>query len=75
MGLVNAVVEPDDLLAHTYAYADAAGPLPCRAARWPPPSARCALDLHRGVGDAVDESGRRLAQMMTEPDFPRAWPP
>ncbi len=68
MGLVNAVVEPEGLLAHTYAYArmlaEQISPGSLAATK-----RQIALDLHRGVGDAVEESGRRLAQMMTEPAF------
>ena len=68
MGLVNAVVEPDELLAHTYRYA---GQLATTVSRGSLAATKrqVYLDLHRGVGDAVAESGRRLAQMMTEPDF------
>ena len=68
MGLVNAVVEPDGLLAHTYDYARTlafeVSPGSLAATK-----RQVALDLHRGVGDAVEDSGRRLARMMTEPPF------
>jgi len=68
LGLVNAVVQPDQLLDHTYAYAS-------RLAHQISPGSlaatkrQVALDLHRGVGAAVDESARRLSQMMTESPF------
>jgi enoyl-CoA hydratase/carnithine racemase len=68
LGLVNAVVEPAELLAHTYDYARTlaheVSPGSLAATK-----RQIALDLHRGVGDAVEESGRRLAQMVTEPTF------
>jgi enoyl-CoA hydratase/carnithine racemase len=68
MGLVNAVVEPDDLLPHTYAYARelahgvSAGSLVAT-------KRQVALDLHRGLGDSVHDSAERLDAMMGEPDF------
>ena len=68
MGLVNAVVEPGDLLDHTYAYAHqlittvSAGSLAAT-------KRQVALDLHRGVGASVAESAERLDTMMREPDF------
>jgi enoyl-CoA hydratase/carnithine racemase len=68
MGLVNAVVAPEDLLAHTYAYAT-------MLATTVSPGSLAAtkrqvyLDLHRDVGSAVEESAARLRQMMTEPAF------
>jgi enoyl-CoA hydratase/carnithine racemase len=68
LGLVNAVVEPEDLLDHTYAYA-AALAHSVSAGSLAATKRQVALDLHRGIGDAVEESGQRLAQMMTEPDF------
>ncbi len=68
LGLVNAVVEPDQLLTHTYDYARTLAyeisPGSLAATK-----RQIALDLHRGVGEAVEESGRRLAEMMTEPPF------
>ncbi len=68
LGLVNAVVAPDELLSHTYAYARVLAheisPGSLAATK-----RQIALDLHRGVGDAVEESARRLAEMMTEPTF------
>ena len=68
MGLVNAVVEPDDLLDHTYAYAAslASG---ISAGSLAATKRQVALDLHRSIGDSVEDAGRRLARMMTEPDF------
>ena len=66
--LVNAVVEPGNLLDHTYAYAHqlittvSAGSLAAT-------KRQVALDLHRGVGASVAESAERLDAMMREPDF------
>jgi enoyl-CoA hydratase/carnithine racemase len=68
MGLVNAVVEPAELLPHTYAYARmlattvSSGSLAAT-------KRQIALDLHRGLGDSVEESAVRLDAMMGEPDF------
>jgi enoyl-CoA hydratase/carnithine racemase len=68
LGLVNAVVEPDRLLDHTYAYA-------ARLAHEISPGSlaatkrQIALDLDRDVGRSVEESAARLRQMMTEPPF------
>lgn len=68
MGLVNAVVDADDLLDHTYAYAGllattvSSGSLAAT-------KRQIGLDLHRGLGDSVAESAVRLDAMMGEPDF------
>ena len=68
MGLVNAVVDHDDLLDHTYAYARmlattvSAGSLAAT-------KRQIGLDLHRGLGASVTESAVRLDAMMGEPDF------
>jgi len=68
MGLVNAVVPHDELLDHTYRYARelaatvSAGSLAAT-------KRQIALDLHRGVGAAVDESAERMDEMMRQPDF------
>jgi enoyl-CoA hydratase/carnithine racemase len=68
MGLVNAAVDRDELLDHTYRYAKelaatvSAGSLAAT-------KRQIALDLHRGVGAAVTESAERMDQMMGEPDF------
>lgn len=68
LGLINELVQPDDLLDHTMTYARnlaatvSAGSL--RATRQ-----QVYLDLHRGIGTSVDESRDRLDQMMREPDY------
>jgi enoyl-CoA hydratase/carnithine racemase len=62
MGLVNAVLPPDELLTHTYEYAR-------RLARNISPASLRATksaiyrDLHRGVGESVEESERLLREM------------
>ncbi len=68
MGLVNRVLPGDQLLAATYEYAGA-------LAREVAPSSLAATkrqlyrDLHRDVGSAVAEAGRRMEEMMAGPDF------
>jgi enoyl-CoA hydratase/carnithine racemase len=68
MGLINAVVQPDDLLAHTYDYArilaTTVAPSSLTATK-----RQIYLDQHRGVGDSVEEAAVRLRQMMTTADF------
>ena len=68
MGLVNAVVDPDELLAHTYRYArmlaTTVAPSSLAATK-----RQIALDQHRGVGDSVEEAAVRLRQMMTTAEF------
>jgi enoyl-CoA hydratase/carnithine racemase len=68
MGLVNAVVDADELLEHTYRYAkDLAASV--SAGSLAATKRQIALDLHRGVGEAVAESAERMDKMMGEPDF------
>ena len=68
MGLMNAVVEPDQLLDHTYAYAT-------MLATMVAPESLAAtkrqvyVDQHRGVGDSIEDAAVRLAQMMGSPAF------
>jgi len=68
LGLVNVVVPGDELLAYTYRYAT---DLASNVSRGSLAATKhqIYLDLHRGVGPSVEESARRLDQMMTEPDF------
>ncbi len=68
LGLVNAMVAPDELLSHTYGYAAQLAATVSRGSL-AATKHQIYLDLHRGVGPSVDESARRLGQMMTEPDF------
>jgi len=68
MGLVNGVVAPDDLLDHTYRYARSMATTVSRHSL-AATKRQVYLDLHRGLGQSIDESAARLAQMMTEPDF------
>ncbi|MCC7366654.1 MAG: enoyl-CoA hydratase/isomerase family protein [Dehalococcoidia bacterium] len=68
MGLFNGVFEPDELLPRTYDYArmlaDRVSPASLRATRQ-----QVALDLHRDVGAAVEDSNARLREMMTGPEY------
>jgi enoyl-CoA hydratase/carnithine racemase len=68
LGLVNAVVPPDQLLPHTYEYAAmlATTVSPGSLAET---KRQIATDLHRDVGAAVDEAAVLLRRMMTEPNF------
>jgi enoyl-CoA hydratase/carnithine racemase len=68
MGLVNAVVEPTELLAHTHRYAvDLAATV--SAGSLASTKRQIALDLHRGVGASVADSASRMDDMVGEPDF------
>jgi enoyl-CoA hydratase/carnithine racemase len=75
MGLVNKVLPPDDLLDHTYAYAQAL------ATEVSPASLRETKqqiygELHGDVGTAVRRSEELIDRMMGEPDYAegvRAW--
>lgn len=68
MGLVNAVLPADELLAHTYDYASmlATTVSPGSLAET---KRQIYTDLHRDVGASVDEAAVLLARMMTEPNF------
>jgi enoyl-CoA hydratase/carnithine racemase len=71
LGLVNALVEPDELLPYTYAYARR------MAAEVSPGSLRetkrqIYTDLHRDVGSAVREADALLERMTTEEDYREA---
>jgi enoyl-CoA hydratase/carnithine racemase len=68
LGLVNAVVPAPELMDHTRRYAlDLAASV--SAGSLAATKRQIYLDLHRGVGDSVEESAARLRQMMTEADF------
>jgi enoyl-CoA hydratase/carnithine racemase len=71
MGLINALLEPADLLPHTYAYArrlvEEVSPGSLRETK-----RQIYADLHRDVGSAVREADRLLERMMTEPDYREA---
>jgi enoyl-CoA hydratase/carnithine racemase len=68
LGLVNAVVPPDDLLRHTYEYA-------AMLATTVSPGSIAATkrqiytDLHRDVGASVEDADALLRRMMSEPNF------
>lgn len=70
-GLLNALLDQDELLPHTYAYAR-------RLASEVSPSSlretkrQIYTDLHRDVGSAVEEAGRLLERMTAEPDYREA---
>ncbi len=71
LGLLNALLEPAELLPHTYAYARRL------AAEVSPGSLRetkrqIYTDLHRDVGAAVREADTLLERMSTEADFREA---
>lgn len=68
MGLVNAVLPPEELLAHTYAYArelaTRVSPSSMRETKW-----QIYTDLHRDAASAVDASEALLERMTREPDY------
>ncbi len=68
LGLVNAVLPPDELLPHTHTYARnliaAISPGSLRETK-----RQIYTDLHRDVGAAVRESNDLVRRMATEPDF------
>ena len=68
MGLVNAVVEPDDLLPHVYRYAHDLARTVSRGSL-AATKRQIALDQLRGLGESVSDAAVRLNQMMGEPDF------
>jgi enoyl-CoA hydratase/carnithine racemase len=71
LGLLNALVPPDELLPHTYAYAHR------MATEVSPASLRetkrqIYTDLHRDVGSAVNEADALLDRMMKTDDYREA---
>jgi enoyl-CoA hydratase/carnithine racemase len=71
LGLLNALVEPEELLPHTYAYARK------MATEVSPASLRetkrqIYTDLHRDVGSAVNEADALLDRMMKTDDYREA---
>ncbi len=68
IGLVNAVLPADELLPHTYRYAEdlatTISPSSLRETK-----RQIYVDLHRDVGAAVRESEALLERMTTDPDF------
>jgi enoyl-CoA hydratase/carnithine racemase len=68
MGLVNAVLQPDELWDHTWRYArrlaTEVSPASLRETK-----RQVYADLHRDVGTAVAESERLLDEMTTWPDY------
>ena len=68
LGLVNRVLEPDELMVHTYAYAGA-------LAHEIAPSSLAATklqlyrDLHLDAASSVQDAGQRMAEMMQGADF------
>jgi enoyl-CoA hydratase/carnithine racemase len=68
IGLVNRVVEPDELLPQTFAYArDLAHHVSPRSLR--ETKRQIYTDLHRDVGSAVEDADSLLNEMMREPAF------
>ncbi|HEX7444229.1 MAG TPA: enoyl-CoA hydratase-related protein [Acidimicrobiales bacterium] len=68
MGLVNAVVDGSDLLAHTYRYAAMLADTVSRGSL-AATKRQVALDQFRGLGESVADAAARLDQMMGEADF------
>lgn len=68
MGLVNAVVAPDDLAEHTLAYAAALATTVSRGSL-AATKRQIYLDQFRGLGESITEAAIRMDQMMGEPDF------
>ena len=68
MGLVNAVLPPEELMPHTYAYArDLAtkvSPSSMRETKW-----QVYTDLHRDAASAVNASEALLERMTREPEY------
>jgi enoyl-CoA hydratase/carnithine racemase len=68
MGLVNAVLSPDELMPHTYNYVrkmiTTVSPGSLRATKQ-----QIYSDLHRDVRSAVEDATALLERMATEPDF------
>jgi enoyl-CoA hydratase/carnithine racemase len=71
LGLVNAVLPPDELLPYTYAYARnliaTVSPESLKVTK-----RQIYADLHRDVRSAVVYSREQIERMMTEPDFREA---
>jgi enoyl-CoA hydratase/carnithine racemase len=68
MGLINAVVDGDGLLEHTYAYAARLADTVSRGSLRET-KRQIYTDLHRDVRSAIEESDRLLREMTTQPDF------
>ncbi len=71
MGLVNAVLPPDELLPHTYAYARMLATV-VSPSSMVETKRQIYSDLHRDAASAVREAGALLDRMTTEPDFREA---
>jgi enoyl-CoA hydratase/carnithine racemase len=71
LGLLNALVEPEELIPHTYEYArrlaDTVSPGSLRETK-----RQIYTDLHRDVGAAVGDADSLLERMTTEPDYREA---
>jgi enoyl-CoA hydratase/carnithine racemase len=68
VGLVNAVCQSDELLAHTYRFArDLLTNVSPRSLR--ETKRQIYTDLHRDVGSAVRDADQLVLDMVTEPDF------
>jgi enoyl-CoA hydratase/carnithine racemase len=71
LGLFNALVEPESLLAHTYAYAKrliaTVSPGSLRETK-----RQIYTDLHRDVRSSVEEAADLLDRMMKDPDYREA---
>jgi enoyl-CoA hydratase/carnithine racemase len=68
MGLVNAVVEADALVAHTEEYARRLATTVSRGSM-AATKRQIALDQFRGLGASIDDAAERLDRMMGEADF------
>ena len=68
MGLLNAVVPGDRLLAHVYGYASMLASTVSRGSL-AETKRQIYTDLHRDVGASIDEAAVLLRRMMNEPDF------
>jgi enoyl-CoA hydratase/carnithine racemase len=68
MGLINAVLEPDELLPHTYAYAKMLA-TQVSPASMAATKRQVYTDLHRDAASAVNESEALLNSMTREPDY------
>ena len=68
MGLVNAVLAPDELLPHTYAYVQnliaTVSPGSLRETK-----RQIYTDLHRDAKSAVDSAGSLIRDMTTQADY------